>query len=237
MDRLDIRPVGDGAIIARLGDKIELATIRRAWALAARVREALRNSALDVVPAYASVFVRFDPLSTEAAEVMASVRGAAETLGETRSRVHRADHHARHFEIGVCFGGEHGADLEQSAAALGLSATKLVDRLCAVKFSVAFLGFLAGFPYLVGLPAELALPRLPSPRKAVPSGSVAMAERQCGIYPRRSPGGWRLLGATSAAMFDPAREPAALLAPGDSVRFVAERRLERAVAHGPSRRS
>jgi KipI family sensor histidine kinase inhibitor len=81
------------------------------------------------------------------------------------------------------------------------------------------IGFAPGFPYLSGLDPALALPRLATPRTAVPAGSVAIGGAQTGIYPRESPGGWRLLGRTPVRLFDPMREPPALLAPGDRVRF------------------
>jgi KipI family sensor histidine kinase inhibitor len=119
----------------------------------------------------------------------------------------------------VLFGDEHGIDLDATAQAVGLRSDEYVKALCAAQFHVAFLGFLAGFPYLLGLPESLSLPRLASPRDRVPAGSVAIAGGQCGIYPRSSPGGWRLLGTTRAALFDPAHELPSLFAPGDEVRF------------------
>ena len=83
------------------------------------------------------------------------------------------------------------------------------------------IGFAPGFPYLSGLDPALALPRLATPRTRVPAGSVAIGGAQTGIYPRESPGGWRLLGRTPLRLFDPQRDPPSLLAPGDRVRFVA----------------
>ena len=213
-DRFDIQPVGDGALIALLdAEQPDAATVRRARSIAARVRARLPGPALDVVPAYASVLVRFDPLATPMAYVMAVLRGAAEEEAE----VH--DQTPRRFRIGVRFGDEHGEDLERTARECGLSAKKYVDQFCRAEYEVAFLGFLAGFPYLIGLPQALAAPRLPTPRDRVPQGSVAIAALQCGIYPRVSPGGWRLLGLTSAKLFDPTSDRATLLLPGDGVRF------------------
>ncbi|HET9093627.1 MAG TPA: carboxyltransferase domain-containing protein [Solirubrobacteraceae bacterium] len=120
-----------------------------------------------------------------------------------------------------------GPDLEAVAAALALSVTAVVHLHAATEFRVAFMGFAPGFPYL--LPVEpgaavlplLDLPRRTTPRTEVPAGSVAVAAGYCGIYPRRSPGGWNVLGRTAATLFDPAREPPALLEPGMSVRFEA----------------
>lgn len=92
--------------------------------------------------------------------------------------------------------------------------------LKSIDFTVAFCGFAPGFAYLSGLPDRAHLPRLDSPRKSVPPGSVALAGAYAGIYPRSSPGGWRLLGTTGAQLFDLTRERPALLEPGMRVRFV-----------------
>jgi KipI family sensor histidine kinase inhibitor len=127
-------------------------------------------------------------------------------------------------EIPVAYGGEAGPDLESAAAELGMTPTQLAQRHAAGEYTVAMIGFAPGFPYLLGLDPALALPRLPTPRTAVPAGSVGIGGAQTGIYPRESPGGWRVIGCTPLALFDPAREPPALLAPGDRVRFV---RVER----------
>jgi len=112
-----------------------------------------------------------------------------------------------------------GADLASTAAEVGLSVAELVRTHAAAPYVVAFCGFAPGFAYLRGLPARLHVPRLAGPRTRVPPGSVAVAGGFTGVYPRSSPGGWRLLGRTDAALWDADRSPPALLAPGTRVRF------------------
>jgi KipI family sensor histidine kinase inhibitor len=112
-----------------------------------------------------------------------------------------------------------GPDLADTAALLGLTPDELVRRHAEADYRVAFCGFSPGFGYLVGLPPDLQVPRLPTPRTRVPAGSVGLAGEFCGVYPRESPGGWRLLGRTDTVLWDPDRQPAALLAPGTRVRF------------------
>ena len=92
----------------------------------------------------------------------------------------------------------------------------MVARHTAADYTVAFLGFSPGFPYLIGLDPALSVPRLDSPRTAVPSGSVGIGGDQTGVYPSATPGGWRLIGTTERVLFDPAARPPALLAPGDT---------------------
>ncbi|MGE5624723.1 MAG: 5-oxoprolinase subunit PxpB [Bacillota bacterium] len=124
----------------------------------------------------------------------------------------------RQHEIAVRYD---GADLEPSARRLGIEIAELVRRHTAPAYTVAFLGFAPGFPYLTGLDSLLHLPRRTDPRTQVPAGSVAVAGEFCGIYPAASPGGWNLLGRCDAVLFDPSRAAPTLLSPGDKVRFKA----------------
>jgi KipI family sensor histidine kinase inhibitor len=112
-----------------------------------------------------------------------------------------------------------GADLAATADLLGMAPDELVRRHAEVAYRVAFCGFAPGFGYLTGVPPDLWVPRLPVPRIRVPAGAVGLAGEFCGVYPRESPGGWRLLGRTDAVLWDADRQPAALLAPGTRIRF------------------
>ena len=112
-----------------------------------------------------------------------------------------------------------GADLEFVAAAWGVTPDEVVTRHAELEFVAAFCGFAPGFSYLAGLPQDLAVPRLDSPRSRVPAGSVAVGGPWCGVYPTTSPGGWRILGRTDVVLWDPRRPDPALLPPGTRVRF------------------
>ncbi|MCB5165238.1 allophanate hydrolase subunit 1 [Streptomyces bambusae] len=112
-----------------------------------------------------------------------------------------------------------GPDLAEVAGLWGVSSAEVGRIVAGTEFRVAFCGFAPGFGYLTGLPERLQVPRRATPRTAVPAGSVALAGPYAGVYPRSSPGGWRLIGSTDAVLWDPEREPAALLAPGARVRF------------------
>ena len=126
----------------------------------------------------------------------------------------------REHRIGVRYGGDDGPDLEAVAAHAGLSAGETIERHAAGEYVVAFVGFSPGFPYLLGLDPALATPRLESPRVRVPPGSVGIGGPWTGVYPGATPGGWHLIGRTDVELFDPLRDPPALLAPGDRVRFL-----------------
>jgi KipI family sensor histidine kinase inhibitor len=124
----------------------------------------------------------------------------------------------KRFEFDVAYG--EAADVDALEQALGTPWPALVEAHAAATYTVAFIGFTPGFPYLLGLPPSLSLPRRATPAARVPAGAVAIADSGAGIYPSASPGGWWVLGRTSARLFDPYRFPPALLATGDEVRFI-----------------
>lgn len=123
-------------------------------------------------------------------------------------------------EIAVEYGGVAGPDLAALAQQAGMGTDDMIERHAAADYTVAFLGFQPGFPYLNGLPSVLHAPRRAVPRVSVAAGSVAIGGAYTGIYPAAGPGGWHVIGRTSAVLFDPRRDAPALLMPGDQVRFV-----------------
>jgi KipI family sensor histidine kinase inhibitor len=218
----NIARAGESAVIVRLGERISPTLHKRVLALLATLDATPPVGLRDLVPAYASLLIHFDPLATTADAIEEHVRRVL--AGPTPARPRRG----RTIRIPVRYGGVDGPDLDAVAACAGLPPEEVARRHAAAEYRVYFLGFLAGFPYLGGLPNELAVPRLSSPRARVSAGSVGIAGQQTGIYPVASPGGWRLIGRTPLRLFDPARDPPALLRPGDHVRFspILERNTE-----------
>ena len=210
--------IADNALVLRIGDRIDSDTNARVHALCERIRAQRPVWLRDLVPAYASVGVFFDPLLIEADALEMWLRTTLDTLPAATKKAAAS---TRTVDIPVAYGGEAGPDLESAAAELGLTPTELAKRHASGEYTVAMIGFAPGFPYLLGLDPALALPRLATPRTSVPAGSVGIGGTQTGIYPRESPGGWRLIGRTPLMLFDPSRDQPALLAPGDRVRFVA----------------
>jgi KipI family sensor histidine kinase inhibitor len=204
-------PLTDSSILLPLGDHIDPALNRRAHDLAARLAAHPFDGVLETVPAYASLTVHYDPLVRTHAEVAEWL--ASHLAAETES----IPNPTQIIEIPVIYD---GPDLAFVAEHCKLSIPEVIHLHSAAEYTVYMMGFLPGFPYLGGLPEQLHVPRRTSPRTHVPSGSVAIAGAQAGIYPQESPGGWQLLGRTDTPLCDPQREPPFLLAPGDKVRFV-----------------
>ena len=213
-----IERFGEAALLVVLGDRVDAAVNDRVRRLTARlgVRAAHMAGLGAPVPAYASVLLPFDPLVLEEAAVRDMIAVALDAAGGPSMTADRTGI----ISVPVRYGGPDGPDLAEVAARTGRSEADVVRLHAAVEYRVFCMGFVPGFPYLGLVPKELALPRRATPRLHVPAGSVAIAERQTGIYPADTPGGWHLIGRTDLSAWDPRREPPALLEPGARVRFV-----------------
>lgn len=208
-----ILPAGDRSLLVSFGSEISPEAHRRVMRLFAGL--AGTPGVVNLHPAYASLLVDFDPLRTNAAEMERALLRAAENLDDVPLPAPRT------VEVPVRYGGAEGPDLEEVARLAGRTPEEVIALHSGAEYTVYFLGFSPGFPYLGGMPEAIAAPRLPVPRRRVPAGSVAIGGLQTGIYPVASPGGWRIIGRTPLELFRADREPPALLAMGDRVRFIA----------------
>lgn len=207
-------PLGDTALLLETADDGAGTANRAALALAAALEADPPPGFVAAVPAIASLLVVFDPLHNSHAALETYLR----TLLAAPASPSAA--HGRVVPIPVRYGGDAGPDLDEAAAALGLTPDALIDLHTAAPYRVMMIGFAPGYPYIGPLPAALHLPRRSTPRSAVPAGSVAIAAGLSGIYPARLPGGWHLIGRTATRLFDPVADPPSLLLPGDYVHFV-----------------
>jgi len=171
--------------------------------------EGIRN----LHPAYCSLLFKFDALRMRHEELEAILRQYLERLEEVNLP------EPRQVGIPVCYGGDFGPDLNDVAAMHGLKPEKVIELHASAEYLVYFLGFVPGFAYLGELPEELLTPRLATPRRRVPVGSVGIAGNQTGVYPFATPGGWRLIGRTPIKMFRADSDGLSLLSIGDRVRF------------------
>ena len=212
---MTIQPASDRSLLISFGDRI----CEEAHAEVSRLcrRMAGVRGILNLHPAFTSVLIDFDPRLRTHGEIEALVE--TRIAGGQDNASEGAWEGRRLVEIPVCYGSEFGPDLEDVARHCGMDAARVVELHASAVYLVYFVGFSTCFPYLGGLPAELATPRLAAPRKHVPEGSVAIGGSQAGVYPLASPGGWRLIGRTPLRLFDPQSEPPGLLRMDDRVRF------------------
>ena len=214
MNQYEIRPEGDSALLIVFGAEISRDTNRLVSAAARRVREQGIRGVVDMIPAFVSLLVCYDPLVISCGALRARLETILQAEAETRETAGRV------FEIPVCYGGEFGPDLPDIASHAGLTEREVVDIHTSSDYLVYMLGFLPGFCYLGGLDGRIHTPRLETPRLKIPAGSVGIGGSQTGIYPMESPGGWRLMGKTPVRTWDPDRDVPILMQAGDSIRFV-----------------
>ncbi|GLS05799.1 hypothetical protein GCM10007860_29570 [Chitiniphilus shinanonensis] len=207
-----IQPLGETALVLSVG--LDLAAQRRLWAAWHALEQRLPQ--VEWILGMGNLTAHFDPLTTAARVVIRALEGAwTNSVGVELAS-------GQVVTVPVRYGGEHGPDLALVAEHAGMTPREAAELHAAPDYTVYCLGFLPGFAYLGGLDPRLAAPRRADPRLAVPTGAVAIGGAQTGIYPMPSPGGWQLIGDTTAVLFDPYRETPGLLAPGDTVRFCIE---------------
>ena len=205
---------GDRALYIEVGDAISPEVNRRVKGLLDAIDEAAIEGVEALSPTYRSILVYYDPLKIPLEELKQRLSDLGRALPDASSS------EASIFEIPTLYGGEFGPDLDFVASHTGLSPEEVIRIHAGTDYLVYMVGFNPGFPYLGGMSEKIAAPRLETPRVKIPAGSVGIAETQTGIYPLESPGGWRLIGRSPLKMFDPSRDPPALVEAGDLVRFV-----------------
>ncbi len=207
-------PAGDKALSVELGNSISYEINRKVRDLFLATENQGIQGIVDLVPTYRSLLVYYDPLRLPLPELEERLAALEQNLDRAAVKPPKV------VEIPTLYGGEHGPDLAQVAKHNGLSTEEVIQVHSGTDYLVYAMGFTAGFPYLGGMSERIATPRLQTPRTVIPGGSVGIAERQTGIYPVESPGGWQLIGRTPIQLFDPGRDPPVLMEAGDYVRFV-----------------
>ena len=228
---MEIIPLGDSSLIVRVREEFEDApesTLDEVLRVFHQLRKAAIPGVIELAPAYTSIAIFFDPITVAkssgrsdglfnwlAARIRAAVAGGVDPGRRVKGR--RSD--VRIVEIPVCYDPEFAPDMDDVVRHTKISGDRIVELHSTAEYRVACIGFVPGFTFLAGLPKKLATPRRPTPRKEIPPGSVGIGGTQTGIYPLRSPGGWNLIGRTPLKLFDPTKDPPALLCAGDRVRF------------------
>ncbi len=209
-----LRLASDASVVVELGDHVGPATSARVHALLRALHREAPHWLVDAHPAYTTLLVEFDLAAVGGDDVARWLAALAARTSDEPAPAPRT------VQVPVRYGGVDGPDLDAVAAQVGRSPDDVAHLHASARYTVAFLGFVPGFAYLLGLPEALRTPRLAVPRARVPAGSVAIADGQAGVYPQESPGGWRVIGRTTRALDEE------WVRPGDEVRFVPVARRE-----------
>jgi inhibitor of KinA len=234
---MEITPLGDSALLIRVAENFDdtpTGALNRVLAAKRALEAAQIPGVIELAPAYTTIALFCDPVrAIDAGAPIEDVFGwleqriqqalksvaAPKAFGTDRGRVGDNVPAYNSIEVPVCYDQDFAFDLDEVARNAGVHLKEVVDLYCGADYRVHCVGFTPGFPFLGGLPRQLATPRRDVPRKEIPAGSVAIGGRQTGIYPIKSPGGWNVIGRTPLQLFDPQKDPPVLLRAGDRVRF------------------
>ena len=231
MQNIRILTAGDSSLLIEFGNEISPEINRRIAAVVELMREQHIEGVVDVIPAFCSLLVNYDPRVAGYEKMKKRLESLVRVdikVGQTKRKI---------FEIPVLYGGEYGPDLASIADHAGISEDEVVLIHSSKDYLIYMLGFLPGFCYLGGLDERIHTPRLSNPRLRIRAGSVGIGGSQTGIYPLDSPGGWQLMGMTPIKTYDPEREIPILVEAGNYIRFVPideeqYKRLQAQVAEG-----
>ncbi len=205
--------MGDRGLLLEFGDEISLEINAKVRRMALAIQAEAIGGIVETVPTYRSLLIIYHPLILPTDELKRRVQ-------QIEERLHNFPlPEPKLIKIPAVYGGAYGPDMEGVAQHCGISKEEVIRLHCSKPYFIYMIGFMPGYPYMGELPEALIMPRLKTPRLSVPKGSVAIAQKQTGIYSMESPGGWQIIGRTPVELFDPAREPPSLLQMGDLVQF------------------
>lgn len=208
-----IIPAGDNAIKVRFEERIERFINAKVHELGKSIMDACLDGIYEVVPAFRTLTIFYDPLSFSYQDIFEKIEGWINEQEQTSVEVKKI------IEIPVCYDESFGPDLSQLSSHAHLTIQEIIKLHTKRPYYIYMLGFLPGFPYLGGLDERLSIPRLSNPRVHVDSGSVGIAGSQTGLYTMDSPGGWRILGRTPLKLFDPNRSNPIPYKAGEWIQF------------------
>ena len=207
------RLMGDRGLLLELGDEIGSEVNEKVRRMTLAIQAESIEGIVEIVPTYRSLLILYNPLILSFVDLKKRLERIEKGLQQTPFPEPKLT------QIPALYGGSYGPDLEEVAKYHQISPEEVIQLHCSKPYFIYMIGFMPGFPYMGELPEALITPRLKTPRLSVPAGSVAIAQRQTGIYPMESPGGWQIIGRTPVKLFNPEREPPALLQMGDHVQF------------------
>jgi KipI family sensor histidine kinase inhibitor len=205
--------MGDRAVLVELGDDISPHINQKVRGLYIGIKGHRIKGIKDLVPSYRSLMVVYDPLIISLNSLESQMNEIWNALDDARLPDPRT------VEIPVVYGDKYGPDLEWIADYHKMTRQDVIRLHTQPTYQVYMIGFMPGYPYMGEVPDELVTPRRKTPRTHVPGGSVGIAQKQTGIYPVASPGGWQIIGRTPVRLFDPQGKPPSFLEMGDRVKF------------------
>lgn len=227
-----VASLGERALLITLGNEINEELHQQVVSLLEKLEQERIAGVVEYVPAYCSIVVHYDPVAIwtyqQRVEHQPAILPSQWLIGKLEAIIKQCSYepkvriqaNRRIVEIPICYGGEFGPDLKEVARYNDLSVEEVIKIHSQPTYLVHMLGFAPGFPYLGGMNPAIVMPRKAIPRAVIEAGSVGIAGGQTGIYPIRTPGGWRIIGRTPLKLFHPEYEVPTLIKPGDRIKFI-----------------
>ncbi|MFL2665151.1 MAG: 5-oxoprolinase subunit PxpB [Dehalococcoidia bacterium] len=206
--------LGDSSIVVKFSDKINPKDNDRVYSFYNYLKEEQYSFIRDIIPTYNSVSIEYSQDKKNYSEMKELVESIID-----KAKSNNFEFEQKIIDIPVKYGGKYGPDINFVADYCNISIKNLIELHTNVDYRVYMIGFSPGFPYLGGMNKKLECPRLKKPRIIIPAGSVGIAEKQTGIYPVNSPGGWQIIGKTSVSLFDVKNKEPSYISPGNIIRF------------------
>ena len=216
---MQIQVASENSLIVYFGENVSQTISDEILHVSTFLTANVGHTLIDLVPSYASILVIFNPLKTDHLHVRKIIKEAFQEIHNRNQDVANV-YDGKTVELPVYYGEDAGPDLKLLADNAGISTQQVIDIHTSQDYRVYAIGFAPGFAYLGEVDERIAAPRLPTPRKKVPKGAVAIADRQTAVYPSQSPGGWNLIGLCPTDMFNSESQSIMPVSVGDKVRFV-----------------
>lgn len=213
-DKIKYLPAGDKALLMEFGNEIAKDINAKIRNVVRFLDEANLEGIEEILPTYRSIMIMYDPIKMQYDELVKLLEIFSNKTAEGEKEIIKI------VEIPTLYGGEYGPDINFVAEHNNITMDEVIKVHTGTDYLVYMLGFTPGFTYLGGMSEKIATPRLSSPRKKIPAGSVGIAGSQTGMYPSETPGGWQLIGRTPLKLYNPENEPPVMLSAGDYVRYV-----------------
>ena len=221
-----MRPSGDSAVLVEFENRIDPKVNRSVRSLALAIETDPQPGISEILPAYRSLMVTYDPLRIPYRSILEKIK----IWTEKAARIDLPP--GRLFRLPTVYGGVHGPDLKRVAETVKLSPEEVIRIFSETRFLVYFIGFICGLAYLGGLPETLRVPRLPTPRTLVPAGSVGLAGGQANAISTDQPSGFNYIGRTFSTLYDPQTFPPIPFLSGDEIQFISVSEKEALEAQG-----
>lgn len=212
---LEYKLINEETIMIYFKQQIDPSTFKEVQKVEKYIKDQQHEAIIEVIPSYRAIMLHIDITKQSLAKVVNELKLEQLSKLDFDENLNKV----KTISLPVIYGGNYGPDIQEVATHNQLSIEEVIKLHTENTYLIYMLGFMPGFPFLGGLNSKLATPRREEPRTSIPAGSVGIANNQTGLYPKKSPGGWQIIGRTPITVFDILRTPMCLYESGDYIKF------------------